>query len=298
MDFAQLACTNEEPDKWVERLVDAGKTRGLEVVLFAAVRYLGVKKSMWERAFSVLPPADAVKDRDKATVLSKFERSFKEYAREDVPLRMPRRDFQAILRSNPYEEDLVKYCKIVSFLQKRRLAFAITTQRVQAWRDPRQNPKSNQVLAAIAAFFGERVEFALIEYCVVLDVAETLFRRALVPLSTLLLPGPEASAAAAVNDDDAPDNGDSEQSSSSSSTQTMDITSSESSGTSRQTLAGAEDVTLELPPTPVASARTHVPASSALLRSTSSSSQGGTASSGTFIRIHHKSLSLSSSGHK
>lgn len=270
MDFGQLACSDEEPDRWVERLVgEASKSRGLEVVLFAVVRYLGVKKDMWERAFSVLPLKEG-------TVLTKFERSFKEYVREDVPVIMPRRDFQAVMRSNPFEADLIKYCKVVSYLRKHGLSFAVTTQRVHAWRDPRQNPKNNHVLAAIAAFFGERHEFAMVEYCLVLDMPETLFRKALVPLSTLL-PGPEAET-------DGPDDGASEYSSSS--TQTMDISSSASSSSSRE-LPGSEDRTIEVSPPPPAK-----PVTPSLLRSTSSSSNS------TFIKINHKSLSLSSSGHK
>lgn len=266
--IGRLCFSKDETELWDARLQRAHANRGLEVVLWATVRYLGVnpnsKKPMWEQAFS-LP-------YEKGGVLGKFVASFKDYVREDVPHVMPRKNFQALMRANPHEQDFVQYCQLAAYLKRRGSAWSITTQQVSAWRDPRQNP-GNAFLAAIASFFGERVECPLVEYCLVLDVPETLLRKQIATKKRRKKKKKNKKAE------------------SNSSSTTFDA-SSDSSSAATETLAVSDmtEVGLELA-RPVPPVLIQIPAKSSLLCSASSSSHG-------LNRIKPKSLSLSSSGHR
>jgi hypothetical protein len=296
--FGTLLFSDDENGEWSQRLIRAYGGDELGVVLWAIVRFLGPgadshKKLKWERSFSV-PSGKS------GSVLGAFEDSFLDYVRDDVPAVMERQAFQAVMRDNPYKPDFKQYCQIVNFLQDQNCAWTITSQHVRAWKDPRRAlPRSP--FAHIDWFFGGRVEYALIEYCLVLDIPETLLRR-----STSLLPPPSKKLLAALME--GPQAKDSSSSSSSSSpTASIDVTfevggsASDRARSSKQ----AEDSSAakKKKARALAPGHTSVPANSTLLRTTSSSSRSqsqstaaATAAKGGLTRIKEKSISMSSSG--
>jgi hypothetical protein len=276
--FSKLLFAPAEAERVGQELERALKGAQLSLVLWAVVRYLGpsaekhpLKK--WEPAFATA---------QKGSVLDEFVASFDEYVREDVPVNMKRQDFQAMMRDTPHEADFPQYCKYVNYLKQIKAAWGITSQRVHAWKDPRKIAKGPWAfLAPVGSFFGEKVEYTLVEYCLVLDVQETFLQRpsrrrrlhkrsASMDLRRLLATGPLPETP-----------GDDAVSSSSSS-------SPEDTSVPRLN-ASATETTEEV--TAVAVAVAEKPGSKLLL-----SSSGTSTSKGGLTRILTKSLSLSSSG--
>jgi hypothetical protein len=277
--FSKLLFAPEEAERLEQELERALKSGQLSLVLWAVVRFLGpsaekhpLKK--WEPAFAT---------PQKGGVLGEFVASFNDYVREDVPINMKRQDFQAMMRDTPHEGDFPQYCKYVNYLKQIKAAWGITSQRVHAWKDPRKIAAGPWAfLAPVASFFGERVEYTLVEYCLVLDVQETFLQRprrrhihsertASADLRRLLATGPLPET-----------HGDDAASSSSSSSSPEDTSVPRLNASATET---TEDVTAV-----VVAAAAEKSGSKLLLSSSTSNSKGG------LTRILAKSLSLSSSG--
>jgi hypothetical protein len=266
--FSTLLLSDQETAQWSQRLIDAFGSGELGVVLWAVVRFLGPgadshKKLKWERSFANLPEKGG-----NGGVLGAFKASFIEYVLQDVPVVLQRQDFHAVMRDNPYKDDFKQYTKIVNFLEDQNCAWTITCQRVHAYKDPRRAlPKA--FFAQVDWFFGGRVEYSLIEYCLVLDIPETQLRRSLnVSPSTShkLL----SALMSGVHEKDSPP------SSSSSSNTNLDMTFEMGGGSASGSMTKRKA-------SPIVS--------SPIVRSTTASS-----SSLTLTRIPEKSLSVSSSG--
>lgn len=227
--LAQLSFDEPAASRFATRIVGEYASGRPQFLIWCVVRHSAPRRR-WEPHL------------DDDAALSKFRASFVKYEPLEKPKPLPLTEFLAAMRSNRPAE-LTIFSRVVDFLQECNVSWLLTSQSATAERTPKQLDTSFG--ARLATAFGQRIEYRLEEYCLVVDLVLTRFdRHALIARDATRASAPAAAAApaagavaraglASVRETDA---GAADDTRSEGSPERGDVTDSDSSGSSRRPL--------------------------------------------------------------